>query len=89
MNVNYQRIGWPRCQRTNIEKSVNQRKYDLGGRSSVVRASELQPGDHGFDPLAGQEKHSFFLSLRFNSCADLFVADPLRVCGKHPHLCAC
>ena len=50
------------------------------GRSSVVRESEFKAEDPGFDPLAGQGELQFFLSLRVNSCADLFVLD-------RPHSC--
>ena len=50
--------------------------YFCGGRGSVVRESEFKPEDPGFDPLAGQGEEYIFLSLRVNSCADLFVPDP-------------
>ena len=48
-----------------------------GGRGSVVRESNFKSEDPGFDPLAGQVEGSAFslLSLRVNSCADLFASD--------------
>ena len=42
----------------------------------MVSAAEFKSDDPGFDPLAGQGKKQFFLSLRVNTCADLFVPDP-------------
>ena len=43
----------------------------------MVSTSEFKYEDPGFDPLAGQGKRQvFFLSLRVNSCAELFVPDP-------------
>ena len=52
-----------------------------GGRSSVINASEFQPEVPGFDYLAGQSEN-FFMSLRINSCADLFVPNALS-CVQH------
>ena len=52
----------------------------------MVSASEFKSEDLGFDPLAaGQDGGAVFLSLRVNSCADLFVPDPpLRVYSTAP-----
>ena len=61
-----------------------------GGRRSVATESEFKSEDPGFDPLAGQGavSNSLFMSVRINSCADLFVPhDPLRVYGTHPNVC--
>ena len=44
-----------------------------GGRGSVVRESELQSEDPGFDALAGAGREPVFSSLRVASGADLFV----------------
>ena len=48
----------------------------------MVRASDLQSEDPGFYPLAGQGEGQFFLSLRVNSHAELFVPDP-PLCVQH------
>ena len=57
---------------------------NLEVNSSEVRASEFKSED---PDEAGWE--TVFLSLRVNSCADVFVPDtPFREQGTHPHLCA-
>ena len=53
-----------------------------GCTSSVVRESEFKSEDPGFNPLAGQGEGQVFLSLRVDSCADLFVPD-LPSCVWH------
>ena len=60
----------------------------LRGCSLVVRELELTSEDPGFDPLAGQGEKQFFLSLRVNSCADLFVPEPPFVCTTRTQVCA-
>ena len=59
-----------------------------GGRSSVVSASEFKSEDPGFDLLAGP--NIFFLSLRVNSSAYLFVPDTPSCVpyGRHSNVCA-
>ena len=56
----------------------------------MVRASEFNSEDPGFDPLAEQGKGQFFVSLLLlvNSCADLFVPDPSFVCTTRTQMCA-
>ena len=52
----------------------------------VVTALEFKAEDPGFDPQAGQCGTTVFLSLRVNSCADLFVPDPppfFKICVWH------
>ena len=57
---------------------------DCGG------TSEFKSEDLGFDPLAGNGKGQdvFFLALRVNFCADLFVSDPPSgVWDAHTKMC--
>ena len=58
--------------------------YRIVGPSSVVRVSEFKSQDPGFDPSVGLGEGHFFLSLRVNSCADLFTVPPeLPSCVQH------
>ena len=58
-----------------------------GGRGSVVRELEFKSENPGFDPLVERgEGQWVFLSLRFISCADLFVPDHLSCVRLAPKL---
>ena len=54
-----------------------------GDVAQWLEETELKSEDPGFDPLAGQVE-KVFLTLRVNSCADLFVPDSPS-CVWHAH----
>ena len=58
------------------------------GPQLSARASNFKPDAPGFHPLAGQGEGHFFLSLRVNFCADLFVSDPPPPSPPSPSLTA-
>ena len=76
----------------------------MGGRSSVVRASEFKSEDPGFDPLAGQDNDQFFCpseSTLVQTCLCLnphrvrhtpkfcvHIQDPIAICRKRVGLTA-
>ena len=53
----------------------------------MVSVSEFKSEDPRFKPLSGQGE-TVFLSLRVNSCTDLFAPDPppLHMYGTHPNV---
>ena len=55
-----------------------------GGRSSVVKASEFESEDPGFDRLAGQCKRQFFCPSESTVVLTCLCLTPLRVYGTHP-----
>ena len=58
----------------------------------MVFSVEFKCEDLGFDPVVGQGEGHFFLTLRVNSCADLFVPQSqtlLRVYGTYSNVCVC
>ena len=60
-------------------KAVHGRRY----LTRWLKSRDLNSEDPGFDPLALQgEEQTVLLSLRVNSCADLFVPDPPS-CERH------
>ena len=71
-----------------IVRTTQACQTETGGNSLVVRASEFKSEYTGFESLAGggQGKHKVFQPLRVNSCADLFVSDPLS-CAWHTPKC--
>ena len=54
---------------------------------SVVSASELQPKDPVFDPLADHGEGQFFCPSKPTLVQTCLCLTPLRVYGTHPNLC--
>ena len=51
-------------------------KLKTGDAAQWLENLRFKSEDPRFDPLAEQGEEQFFLYLRVNSCADLFVPDP-------------